>query len=745
MSFKSRLRPGWNNLSASGPIRTLIVIGLGCFLITSAPTSAKPLPPDDACLHIFTRDSSDYEYNIATNIVRKVPRLPGVSDRVLLSPDKQWFSLEGEIGDRPYFDDSELPYGSRYRAALYVGPATKGKVVLPATQTPTYVDEEVIIGSTAWSPDSSRLAYLDTVDSQKRLGITLFDPRSGQKTRSKGPVLNAASQLLGWSTDGTYVAVADVDLSKNGSLVLFHTGTLKAQIIPGLVSGTEYQNWFWRGFEHAFEWSPQGHDAAYIRESQSSSDSELVVVTVGEAPQIQPLSEVKISAIKKIVWSPDGHLVGVYYQKQDGFDGLQVFEVDGAAIVPRSRTVDATWSYWSEDGQWLLYLTGTDLKRLWVADGTTETVITGVKTWDYAVEIPYFPYNPHSHAQHLIVPYSLLDGRSGIDAVSLRDLSRRTLHQNAGEVLIIWSPDHAYFLGVWEAPGSSEARNPNTPTALLWASAEGEVKDQFEVTGFTYRKWFDQTSTEYGVYNAGWLDGGRKLALVTPQPKGDQVLWQVSIYHGGGKHTSIAQELHDVSLSSEDLEADLLQFTWRDQNGRQHIDAYTPDGKSIFRYKMALAYEESADQLESPYYVRRSPTGGKAALISAFPAEWGRESKLYWIDGDEIRPNDVEPSTAYGYGSPTGLLWAPDGSYLASYYADSLELPNAFGSVSLFPGTSTIDIYDSEGVLIRHLDPYRLGSRQWASFMWTRCDTLASDPYTLDSLLLRYYIIYGWD
>lgn len=745
MSVMFGLRSGWNNRSASGRIRTLIMIGLGCFLITSAPTTAKPLPSDDACLHIFTRDSFDYEYNITTNIWRKVPRLPGVSDRVLLSTDEQRFSLEGEIGDRPYFDDSELPYGSRYRAALYVGPTTKGKVVLPATQRPTYVDEEVIIGSTAWSPDSSRLAYLDTVDSQNRLGITLYDPRSGEKTHSKDPILNVASQLLGWSADGTYVAVADVDLSKNGSLVLFSTDTLKAQIIPGMVSGTEYQNWFWRGFEHAFSWSPRGHDAAYIRQSPVSSNSEMVVITAGESPRVQPLSEMKISAIKKIVWSPDGRLVGVYYQKQDGFDGLQVFEVDGAVIAPRSGAVDVTWSYWSKDSQWLLYFTGTDLKRLWLADGTVETVITGVKTWDYAVEFPYFPYHLHPQTQHLIVPYSLPDGRSGIDVLSLSDLSRRTLHQDAGEVLIVWSPDRAYFLGIWEAPGSSEARNPNTPTTLLWASAEGEVQDQFEITGFTYQKWFDQTSTEYGVYNMGWLDSGRKLALVTPQPKDDQVLWQVSIYHGGGKHTSIAKGLHDVSLSSEDLEGDLLQFTWRDQNGRQHIDAYTPDGQIAFQYRMDSAPPDSTDRLESPYYVRRSPAGGKAALISAFPAEWGRESKLYWIDGDQIRPNNIKPSTAYGYGTPTGLLWAPDGAYLASYYADSLELPNAFGSVSLFPGTSTIDIYDSEGVMIRHLDSYRLGSRQWASFMWTHCDTLASDPYTRESLLLRYYIIRGWD
>jgi len=207
------------------------------------------------------------------------------------------------------------------------------------------------VGSFAWAPDGSRIAYLD-----RRGALWLVRPDG------TGRVLLAASSplrnpwSLSWSPDGKAIAVLARDPADGPPTPPNAFSDLRIYVVPTdggaprrLPSGNVIE----------FDWSPQGDEIAY----GDGAGRQRIIRTDGSKPR--PFFRRPQTCGKGLTtWSPEATHVGFigfgglvrHGRYTDRYAGICVADADGSN--PHLVTSHAYNEYgfaWSPDGRWILY------------------------------------------------------------------------------------------------------------------------------------------------------------------------------------------------------------------------------------------------------------------------------------------------------------------------------------------------------------------------------------------------------
>jgi TolB protein len=216
----------------------------------------------------------------------------------------------------------------------------------------------------AWSPDGTRIAFVDS-----RSRVSVVDVAGGEPR----PLVEGT--LPAWSPDGASVAfVAGFTVR-----VVDADGRNARRIAPELVLAGV--------ISHAPAWSPDGTRIAFVGGEPDANglarSSELYVADVERGSLAQLTTEG--GAKSSPAWSPDGRrLVFVQEPLDGGKAELEVVGVDGTGRASLTRSERLTYDgepAWSPDGHRIAFARGpapTSLSRVLVvnADGTGLSAVT---------------------------------------------------------------------------------------------------------------------------------------------------------------------------------------------------------------------------------------------------------------------------------------------------------------------------------------------------------------------------------
>ena len=192
-----------------------------------------------------------------------------------------------------------------------------------------------------WSPDGSRIAYSSRVDGDKALFVAGADGASPAKVADD--VYNRRfTRSFVWSPDGSRIAYID------GDGALFVAGADGAS--PAKVADDVDDD------NRSFVWSPDGSRIAYI-----DGDGALFVAGADGASPAKVADDVDHDNrpfTRAFVWSPDGSRIA-YSSRVDGDDALFVAGADGASPAKVADDVSDDW-LWSPDGSRIAYSSRVD-------------------------------------------------------------------------------------------------------------------------------------------------------------------------------------------------------------------------------------------------------------------------------------------------------------------------------------------------------------------------------------------------
>ncbi|WIW90703.1 amidohydrolase family protein (plasmid) [Sphingobium sp. V4] len=210
----------------------------------------------------------------------------------------------------------------------------------------THMDTQPL--GAAWSPDGTRVAFIDVDGRWGVAGVCVVDVATGKVTRLQSSLGQPGSPS--WSADGKYVAISLSYKYSNS----FREGTNQVYVIPADGKGKA----FWQ-----------------IPEPDMSLDTRS-----GSGP----------------AWSPDGtKMAGIY----EGLLKIWPVDKDGKPLGPvRSYTADtAFYPTWTADSGTILYQANDMLKRIDVATGVIA---------DVPIDLSYRLAKPNGstviHVSHLI-------------------------------------------------------------------------------------------------------------------------------------------------------------------------------------------------------------------------------------------------------------------------------------------------------------------------------------------------------
>ena len=242
--------------------------------------------------------------------------------------------------------------------------------------TPSGLD----VASFEWSPDGSRIAYLDV-----RGALRLVRPDgTGRELLARDSPLRSP-WALSWSPDGKWIAVLARDpgtppAAKNAG------SDFRIYLIP--TEGGEPRR-LPSGAAQELDWSPRGVQIVY------GPGRQRIIRIDGSKPRpFFPRPQTQGFALA--TWSPDGTHVGFAGHCCHGpwYNAIYVADADGVNLHLVTRHADNEYGFaWSPDGRWILY--GRENRGgtfVIGADGRNNHWVT--RDWPTPTELPALTWAP---------------------------------------------------------------------------------------------------------------------------------------------------------------------------------------------------------------------------------------------------------------------------------------------------------------------------------------------------------------
>lgn len=213
--------------------------------------------------------------------------------------------------------------------------------------TPSGLD----VTSYEWSPDGSRIAYLDK---QGALRLVRSDGTGRELLAASSPL--RSPWFLSWSPDGKAIAV---DARDPNAVLPRKNAELDERIYVISTGGGEPRR-LPSGEAQSLDWSPRTDEIAY----GSGSGLQRVIRTDGSKPQPFFRAHSKPPGLGLPTWSPDGThigfaghvLYGTHFGGSDWYDAIYVADADGSNLhLVTSHAYNEYGFAWSPDGRSLLY------------------------------------------------------------------------------------------------------------------------------------------------------------------------------------------------------------------------------------------------------------------------------------------------------------------------------------------------------------------------------------------------------
>jgi TolB protein len=182
-------------------------------------------------------------------------------------------------------------------------------------------DVQPQLGSLAWSPDGSRLAFAATLGGTFEI-LTVQADGSGLRRLTD----NAAyDDIPMWSPDGGRVTFVS-DRGRTSSIPNFKPQDIYVMNADGsgqtrLNAGAEFE----QAYSSAPAWSPDGRRIAFY--SEGPNGSAIYVIGADGANRVKLASGP--GSVSRPAWSPDGRMVAFYALVADKWE-LQVINADGS-------------------------------------------------------------------------------------------------------------------------------------------------------------------------------------------------------------------------------------------------------------------------------------------------------------------------------------------------------------------------------------------------------------------------------
>ncbi|HEX2723962.1 MAG TPA: DPP IV N-terminal domain-containing protein [Gemmatimonadaceae bacterium] len=226
-----------------------------------------------------------------------------------------------------------------------------------------------------WAPDGARIAF--TTSREGRWSVYVMDA-DGTNARNVSSPLDQESGFnwpAGWSPDGRIVFH-----HPTGSTGRFQAYTVKPD-------GTELRPLFGRTGDHSPDWSPDGSEVVFIRDSQTGSS---LFIMKADGTNIRQLTtepgEIVFSSENfqndYNRWSPDGRRVA-YIRRIESRNELHVINADGSGDV-RLTSYSADFNGWAPDGRVTFSSDVNGLHDIYLinADGSGLLNLTNTSTSD---------------------------------------------------------------------------------------------------------------------------------------------------------------------------------------------------------------------------------------------------------------------------------------------------------------------------------------------------------------------------
>ena len=364
-----------------------------------------------------------------------------------------------------------------------------------------------------------------------------------------------------------------------------------------------------------------------------------------------------------VALSPDGKRVVIAASGADGKQQLYLRSLDALAVQPMAGTEEATYPFWSPDGEYIGFLTPGKLKKVTVASGAIQTVCDAVDgrggTWNKDGTIVFAPA-----------------GDSGLYAVP----------DSGGTPVQITSPEkagrshrHPQFL-------------PDGKHVLYFAGEPGKAEGLFVVDVDSKKSEFIVEASSAGRYvEPGYLLYVKEHSLLA-QPfsprslkvSGRAIPIAQQVQYGGLRWVSnFASSNNGLLLYQGQEGGGQWQLFWVGLDGKdlgklgeprvQSSDTLSPDGKR------ALVVVQDQNESRASLWMYDVGRG----VASRFTFDAGRADDPVWSpDGREVAYSVSSPDgwkiyakAADGTGSPKELLsvgdtvhpgnWSPDGKFLS--------------------------------------------------------------------------------
>ncbi len=189
-----------------------------------------------------------------------------------------------------------------------------------------------------------------------------------------------------------------------------------------------------------------------------------------------------------------------------------------------------------------------------------------------------------------------------------------------------------------------------------------------------------------------WLRGADALSFTTEQDGA------VQLEHADLSRSAVRTLLRAHKLyegMQQELATNFLMLWWQAEDGQTYLDAYTPEGERVYRYRLLGARGSRPPILFST-------ADGRAAVIMAGEGSGSAYLQIALSDGERAILVDEERHS-------TTVLWAPDGERVAIVTSSLSNAPAV--------GRQRLRVLDQDGKLHYDFQAITVGLLH----AWTRC------------------------